>query len=120
SDEGKQLNRRVEIKLLGNDKQYVSTKLSEPAPAQKISLLNNAPNPFAGSTTINAYVDPEVKEARVNIIDINGKLIKAVYLVERGNASFTFEAGNLPAGIYMATLLSDGKADGTIKMILQQ
>jgi hypothetical protein len=54
------------------------------------------------------------------ITDINGKQIKTVYLLERGDTSFNLEAWNLPSGIYMATLVADGQSAGSIKMVLQQ
>jgi outer membrane protein OmpA-like peptidoglycan-associated protein len=116
---GRHMNRRVELKLLGNESQYVTQKNNQITEGKTSSLINNVPNPFNGSTAINAFLLPEVKEARVIITDISGKQIKTVYLLERGDASFNFEAWNLPAGIYLATLLADGQNAGSIKMIQQ-
>lgn len=120
SEEGKYMNRRVELKLLGNDKKYVADKKNENITEEKTKLINNVPNPFIGSTVINAFVLNDVKEAKILISDISGKQIKTVYLIERGNASVSLDAFNLPGGIYLSTLVADGKTEGSIKMILQQ
>jgi outer membrane protein OmpA-like peptidoglycan-associated protein len=117
---GKHMNRRVELKLLGDESGYSAQKINQNADLKKSSLINNVPNPFNGSTMINAFLLTEVKEARVIITDISGKQIKTVYLLERGDASFNLEAWNLPGGVYMAALEADGQNAGSIKMILQQ
>jgi len=120
SEEGKYMNRRVELKLLGNDKKYVSDKKNETITEQQTKLINNVPNPFMGSTVINAFVLDNVKDAKILISDISGKQIKTIYLIERGNTSFSLDAYGLPAGVYLASLVADGKTEGSIKMILQQ
>ncbi len=119
SDEGKHMNRRVELKLLGNDVKYTYIKKNEIIEGEKSKLINNVPNPFSGNTIINAYILESAKEAKILITDISGKQIKTIYLLEKGNASVSLEAYNLSAGIYMATLLVDGEGAGAIKMILQ-
>jgi outer membrane protein OmpA-like peptidoglycan-associated protein len=64
SEEGKHLNRRVELKLLGTDAEYLAGKKNEAVSEEKTKLINNVPNPFSGSTTIHAYILNTVKEAK--------------------------------------------------------
>ncbi|MCE3227400.1 MAG: hypothetical protein K0S32_1951 [Bacteroidetes bacterium] len=121
TDLGKHMNRRVEIKLLGNDAKYVSDKKNETITAQeKSSLINNSPNPFQGQTMINASILTNVKDARIVISDLQGKQIKEIYLLERGNTSVSFDSGNISNGIYLASLVCDGAACGAIKMVLEK
>ena len=119
SDEGKHMNRRVELKLLGNDVKYTSIKKYELIEGEKSKLINNVPNPFSGSTVINAFILESVKNAQIIISDITGKQIKTVYVLEKGNVSLSMEAYNLTSGIYIASLITDGADGGSIKMILE-
>ncbi|MBA3663441.1 MAG: choice-of-anchor L domain-containing protein [Bacteroidetes bacterium] len=120
SDEGKHMNRRVELKLLGNEAKYNSEKKNETIAEEKSQLINNTPNPFLGQTTINASILNAVKDARLIISDLQGKQVKEIFVLERGNASVGFDAANLSSGIYLATLVCDGQACGAIKMILEK
>lgn len=120
SDEGKHMNRRVELKLLGNDTKYASVKKNEVITEEKSALINNTPNPFLGQTTINAFLLKDVKEARLIISDLQGKQVKEIFILERGNTSVGFDAQNLSNGIYLATLVCDGAGAGAVKMILEK
>jgi len=120
SEKGKLLNRRVELKIIGDQAAYYEKKNAESLAGidiVKSSLLTNYPNPFIGSTTINAYVLETAKEAHLLITDLTGKTIKTIYLVERGKTSVIFDAGNLAEGVYVASLFTDGAASGSIKLI---
>lgn len=120
SDEGKHMNRRVELKLLGTDAKYNSDKKNENIASEKSALINNTPNPFMGQTTINTFVLSDVKDARLIISDLQGKQVKEIFILERGNASIGFDAQSLTNGIYIATLVCDGAGAGAIKMILEK
>lgn len=120
TEEGKHMNRRVELKLLGNDKKYLAAKKSELVSQDvKSELINNVPNPFNGVTQINANILNSIKEARLIITDISGKQIKDIFMLERGNTSVIFDSAGLPQGIYLATLFCDGISAGSLKMVLQ-
>jgi outer membrane protein OmpA-like peptidoglycan-associated protein len=120
SELGKHMNRRVELKLLGSDTKYTSNKKNETITEEKSSIINNTPNPFVGLTSINASVLTTVKDARLIISDLQGKQVKEIFILERGNTSVGFEAQNLSNGIYVASLMCDGQACGAIKMILEK
>ncbi len=120
NEKGKILNRRVELKITGDNSTYATKKIAESLAEidqKKSSLLKNYPNPFIGSTTIDAFVLESVKEAHIIITDLTGKTIKTIYLLERGKTSVVFDAGNLSEGIYVASLFTDGIATGSIKLI---
>jgi len=119
TDLGKHMNRRVEVKLLGNDKKYTTDKKNETVTQTKSALINNFPNPFTGQTSINASILNNVKDARLIISDISGKQVKEIYMLERGNTTVGFDAQSLSNGIYLASLICDGEPCGSLKMILQ-
>lgn len=124
-EKGKQLNRRVEIKLSGNTQEYAAKKiasdsLSNPSLSEnKSSLIKNFPNPFQDMTTLDAYLKSDVKDAFIKVSDINGKLVKTIHLLERGNTNVNFDGQSLSKGIYTATLYTDGLQGNTLKIILQ-
>ncbi|MGZ4041829.1 MAG: choice-of-anchor L domain-containing protein [Bacteroidia bacterium] len=120
SELGKHMNRRVELKLLGNEIKYASDKKNETITEEKSSIINNTPNPFVGQTTINASILNNVKDARLIISDLQGKQVKEIFILERGNASVGLDAQILNNGIYLATLVCDGQGCGAIKMILEK
>lgn len=121
---GQALNRRVEVKLTGNSQTYLAKKAEAdaaitPELSEKSTLIKNFPNPFIDMTTLDAYIKTDVKDASVTIMDINGKHVKTIHLLERGNTSVNFDGQSLAKGIYMATLSTDGAKQNTLKIILQ-
>ncbi len=120
TDEGKHMNRRVELKLLGNDKKYIADKKGETIAQEKSTLINNTPNPFTDNTLINVSILENVKQAQLIITDLSGKQIKTIYMLERGNTNVNFNSQNLTNGIYIVNLICDGLGCGAIKMIVEK
>lgn len=120
TDDGKHMNRRVELKLLGNDKKYIADKKSETIAQEKSALINNTPNPFTDYTLINASILDNVKQAQLIITDLSGKQIKTIYMLERGNTNVNFNSQNLTNGIYIVNLICDGASCGAIKIIVEK
>jgi len=117
TEEGKAWNRRVDIKLLGDDEQYIASKKNDTKEA-KPKLISNYPNPFSGYTTIEAYLTDEVKDAYFVISDMTGSKIKTIHLMERGKTGCAFDGSLLANGTYFATLIVDGQSNGTVKMVV--
>jgi hypothetical protein len=82
------------------------------------SLAQNVPNPFSNNTTINMYLPNTVSRATLYIYNMQGEQIKQIAVNERGNTSVTIEGHTLKAGMYLYTLIADGKEVDTKKMIL--
>ena len=91
----------------------------EEATALTIPMLKqNNPNPFTENTVIE-YVLPEtVQSANLYIYDMNGTQIEQIPLTERGESSVTVNGGQLAAGMYLYSLIADGKVIDTKRMIL--
>jgi hypothetical protein len=81
-------------------------------------LYQNNPNPFSVSTTINYYLDNNASNASILIFDMQGTLLKTVTLSNTGKGSIVISGGELNAGMYMYSLVANGKEVDTKRMIL--
>jgi len=82
------------------------------------ALYQNNPNPFSTSTTITMSLRNEVAQAVIYIFDMQGGLLKTIPVNDRGNVSVTIEGGDLNAGMYIYSLIADGKEIASKRMIL--
>jgi hypothetical protein len=84
------------------------------------NLKQNYPNPFNPITSIDFSLDL-TSMVRLNIFSINGEKVANLIdnLLEEGSHSASFDAGNLPSGVYFYTLEADGFTD-TKKMVLMK
>jgi len=85
-----------------------------------ISLMQNKPNPFDEATIISVYVEKgkKYKEAFISVADLSGKEIKKMPIeLKLGMNEVLFEHGYGQSGTYMYTLVIDGKAIQSKKMI---
>jgi hypothetical protein len=76
------------------------------------------PNPFSANTTIKMYVPNTVSRSTLYIYNMQGEQINQIAVNERGNTSVIIEGYTLKAGMYLYTLITDGKEVDTKKMIL--
>ena len=83
----------------------------------KTELFQNTPNPFTEVTTIACTIAEDVRTAMLYIYDLNGKQIAEYPVDERGNTSVTIEGNSLNAGMYLYSLITDGKVIDTKRMI---
>lgn len=100
--------------VTSTDTMYVSGTATPSAaddrPAQlpaAFHLAQNYPNPFNPTTTI-AFDLPRATNVRVQVYDIEGRLVKELVNgnMEAGHHSFSFDATNLPSGVYIYRLTS--------------
>jgi hypothetical protein len=84
------------------------------------TLEQNFPNPFTSATTINLYVPQSNHTAAVYIYDLQGMQKKAYNITAKGKSSINISGYELQAGMYMYTLIVDGKEVDTKKMILTE
>ncbi|MEM0992789.1 MAG: tail fiber domain-containing protein [Bacteroidota bacterium] len=103
--------------LLSNNSKAAGNASSSLDAAQ---LEQNAPNPFTVDTKINYFIPAGVQDARLQIVDATGKLVKNVQLNNDGQGQLILAANLLDAGIYSYTLLLDGIVAMTKKMVLTQ
>jgi hypothetical protein len=82
------------------------------------TLAQNIPNPFTNNTRIDIYLPETVKNANLYVYNMQGVQIMSINISERANTSVTIEGYALQAGMYLYTLIADGKEVDTKKMIL--
>ncbi|HHT61759.1 MAG TPA: T9SS type A sorting domain-containing protein [Bacteroidales bacterium] len=81
-------------------------------------LFQNTPNPFTQDTEIAFALPETIQRAEPYIYDMNGAQISRITLKQRGSASTTIHGGELTAGMYLYSLIADGKIIDTKRMIL--
>jgi hypothetical protein len=83
-------------------------------------LKQNTPNPFNGETLIEYYLPKWVKNAQIQITDINGHVLKIENHLPIGHGSIKLNAEAIPSGTYAYSLLVDGQLVDTKQMILMK
>lgn len=83
-------------------------------------LEQNAPNPFSVATTINFYVPQSSSSAAIYVYDMQGLQKKFYKITSRGKSNIIIGGSELQAGMYLCTLIVDGKEVDTKKMILTE
>jgi len=86
--------------------------------ADVVSLSQNDPNPFTESTKISLNVPSTVKSAYIFIYDMSGKEVTRMEITERGSTSLSVSGTDLTSGMYLYSLLTDGKVIATKRMML--
>jgi hypothetical protein len=85
-----------------------------------ITLAQNAPNPFAEKTIISYYLPQNIGKAHIEIMDVNGKLVKTIAITEKGSGNVTVYAPSLGNGMYIYNIIADGKMIDSKKMLRQE
>ena len=84
----------------------------------EVKLDQNAPNPFNSVTTIRYYLPEAVQTASLVVYDLQGKQLKKFDIAGHGNGTVTIDANELHSGMYLYSLMIDGKPSSTLRMIL--
>jgi hypothetical protein len=87
---------------------------------QAAKLYQNQPNPFSSETTIRFEVPQTTSDARLYICNMTGALLKTIPLTEHGSGSIKINARGLKAGMYLYSLVCDGKIVDTKQMLLTE
>ena len=84
-----------------------------------VTMSQNRPNPFSQSTVISLTIPETASRATINIYDMNGKQVQTVEVSDRGTTNITVYAAGLTSGMYIYSLIIDGRVCVTRKMIVQ-
>ena len=85
-----------------------------------VRMDQNKPNPFSESTVITLNIPEQTQKASIIIYDMSGKQVQNIAVNERGETNITVYASDLTAGMYIYTLVVDGKVNVTRRMIVSQ
>ena len=87
---------------------------------QVLALGQNKPNPFGTSTGIEVTVPETVQSAFVYVYDLQGKKVQQVDITARGKQAIQLNAADLVDGMYLYSLVADGKVVETRRMIVEK
>ncbi|MDD2635372.1 MAG: tail fiber domain-containing protein [Bacteroidales bacterium] len=85
---------------------------------EKALLYQNNPNPFIENTNIKYYIPNESGNASIMIFNLQGSLLKTIYLHDKGFGNIIINGGDFEAGMYVYSLIVNGKETDTKRMIL--
>lgn len=85
-----------------------------------LSLGQNKPNPFGTTTSIDVCIPESVQKAFIYVYDLQGKKVEQVDIVTRGKQTVQLNAAILSDGMYLYSLIADGKVVETRRMIVEK
>ncbi len=81
-------------------------------------LYQNFPNPFNQTTEIKYFIPVNASKASIFIFNMKGSLEKTINIADRGNGTLTINSYELQSGMYLYSLIVDGKEIDTKQMVL--
>jgi hypothetical protein len=87
---------------------------------QILAFEQNEPNPFTRETIIKYTLPTDTKDARLIIYDLAGKQVKSLQILPGSGSAITITSENLAAGMYLYTILCDGKIIESKRMIVSE
>lgn len=107
-----------ENKLKSTFDNYTETDPTDDDILQTTILYQNSPNPFSEITTIRFVIPESVDQAMLYIYNMQGVQIQSQQINDRGYSTLEIQGAVLKAGMYLYTLIVDGRAIDTKRMIL--
>ena len=86
----------------------------------EVKLYQNNPNPFSVQTTIRFEIPETVQSAQLHICNMTGTLLETITINQRNNGNVIINANEFVAGMYLYSLVCDGKIVDTKQMLLTQ
>ena len=84
----------------------------------KSMLYQNVPNPFNETTIIHYSLSDDINNAQILIFNMQGNLIKSYDNLGKTTGEVSINGGEFNAGMYMYSLIANGKEIDTKRMIL--
>ena len=81
-------------------------------------MEQNSPNPAKGSTAINCYIPSETVNAYIQIYNTMGGMVLKLPIGTKGQNEIHVDTYKLPNGIYIYSLVIDGRLIDTKRMII--
>lgn len=85
-----------------------------------VSLSQNYPNPFASTTNIEVNIPHSVRIARLGVTDLMGRSLQTIDIEGRGPTSVAVSGDGMTPGVYVYTLMTDGKVVGYKRMLISK
>lgn len=85
-----------------------------------VFLSQNTPNPFNLETRIEMYIPITTTNAVLYLYDLQGKLVKTIPIIGRETTFETIYGSELQNGVYVYSLVIDGKLVGSKQMVIKE
>lgn len=112
------------IAILENDgRKMVRTTTDTATQSEDVQLLflgQNKPNPFSSQTSVEVTIPVDVQTAFIYVYDLNGKKLQQVDISARGKQNIQLSSTGLDEGMYLYSLIADGKVVETRRMIVEK
>jgi trimeric autotransporter adhesin len=96
----------------------VSEKDPSAARTSSGTLSQNVPNPFSYDTEINISTPETARTASVIVYNLEGKQIKVIPVQATGEVSVKVQGGDMAPGMYIYSLMIDGKVMDSKRMVM--
>lgn len=113
----KELKEEVNLLSAASVKTHSATSSDPLAAIPRAVLYQNAPNPFTDRTEIKFELPENISDAFIFIFNMQGTLLKQIPVNIR-QTGITINGSELTAGMYLYSLIVDGKEADTKRMIL--
>ena len=97
-----------------------TSAFSEENKMETAGLFQNNPNPFNSETTIRFNIPKSVQNAQLHILNMNGVLLKSLQINQRGTGDEIINGNEFIAGMYLYSLVCDGRIVDTKQMLLTE
>jgi len=84
----------------------------------KTVVYQNSPNPFNVNSNIKYFIADGDQNASIYLYNFNGNQIGEYHNLKKGNGAIDISAASLEPGIYIYTMVVDGKEVNTKRMII--
>lgn len=81
-------------------------------------MEQNSPNPAKGSAVINCYIPSKTVNAYIQIYNAMGGMVLKLPIGTKGQSDIHIDTYKLPNGIYIYSLVTDGRLIDTKRMII--
>jgi trimeric autotransporter adhesin len=82
------------------------------------SMSQNEPNPFTHETIVKYTLPKQVSSAYMAVYDLSGKQVTTFAINQLNSTSITITSEKLAAGIYIYSIIADGKVMDSKRMII--
>jgi len=82
-----------------------------------VILNQNVPNPFAESTVITYNIQQNFNKAEIVFTNVDGRVIKTFSITQKGEGRVNVFADDLTSGVYLYSLVIDGKTMESKRML---
>jgi hypothetical protein len=109
-----------QINELQNKQQNTTGLIQNVNGLESFRMEQNEPNPFTNETTVKYNLPEEINKAHLAVYDLSGKQIATFPLAQKGSSSITITSEKLAAGIYIYSVIADGKMVDSKRMIVTE